>query len=104
MSKFKSLSPQEAKEIMDSGENYTLIDVRDAAAYNSIHIKDAVNIPLNILTEDYASLLPDKHAQILIYCQGGGKSMDAAYHLAQQGYTNVSELGGINSWPYSTVK
>ena len=56
----------------------------------------------SIGAEDPAEL-PDKEQLILVYCRSGNRSKQAAQKLADQGYTNIVEFGGINSWTGETV-
>ena len=49
-------------------------------------------------------MLPDKDAQILVYCRSGRRSKIAAESLAKLDYTNVKEFGGIIDWPYGVEK
>jgi len=37
---------------------------------------------------------------VLVYCRSGNRSKTASKALADLGYTNVYEFGGINDWPY----
>lgn len=67
--------------------------------YDSGHIKNAVCLPNeDILSEP--DILPDKGQQILVYCRSGNRSRQAAQKLADMGYENVLEFGGILDWPY----
>ena len=52
-------------------------------------------------TEEIAQL-PDKSQLILVYCRSGNRSKTASSTLADLGYTNIYEFGGINTWPYDT--
>ena len=57
----------------------------------------------NILNSEMAvvvvsKLLPDKNQKILIYCRSGRRSKEAAQTLADMGYTNILEFGGIIDW------
>ena len=47
--------------------------------------------------------LPDKDQLILVYCRSGNRSKQASEKLVKLGYTNIVEIGGINSWPGETV-
>ena len=53
-------------------------------------------------TEDIPEL-PDKDQLILVYCRSGNRSKQASEKLVKLGYTNIVEIGGINSWPGETV-
>ena len=48
--------------------------------------------------------LPDKDQVILIYCRTGARSKQAAQKLADMGYTNLYEFGGIMNWTGPVVK
>ena len=49
------------------------------------------------------SALPRKDQLILVYCRSGNRSKQAAQKLADAGYTNIVEFGGILSWTGETV-
>lgn len=95
---YGQISPQEAKEKMDN-EDVIILDVRTQEEYDSGHIQNAVCLPNeDILSEP--EMLPDKDQQILVYCRSGNRSKQAAQKLADMGYENVLEFGGILDWPY----
>ena len=99
MKTYEQISPQEAKKRMDNEEDVIILDVRTQEEYDSGHIKDAVCLPNeDILSEP--DILPDKGQQILVYCRSGNRSKQAAQKLADMGYENVLEFGGILDWPY----
>ena len=49
-----------------------------------------------------AKVIPEKDSTVLVYCRSGNRSKTASSALAELGYTNIYEFGGINSWPYET--
>lgn len=99
---YQQISQQEAKEMMDSQE-VILLDVREQEEYDQGHIPGAVLLPVGSIDEDTAAaVIPEKSATVLVYCRSGNRSKTAAAALAQLGYTNVYEFGGINTWPYET--
>ena len=104
MTDYKSISPKEAKAIMDSGIDYLLVDVRPAVSYQIGHIEGAINLPLASFRREFTELYPNKETKILIYCQMGSKAKEAARFLAEEDYADVMELGGISFWPYEIVK
>jgi len=93
-----------AKELMDSEENYVILDVRTEEEYKEQHIKNAILIPHTEIEQRAEKELTDKNQLIFVYCRSGNRSKTASKILAQLGYTNVMEFGGINSWAYGTVK
>lgn len=97
---YEIITPEKAKEIMDSGEEYILLDVREKDEYDSGHIPGALLIPYDKIEEEAQELLPDKSAQILVYCRSGRRSKIASATLSGLGYTNIKEFGGINDWKY----
>ena len=99
MKTYEQISPQEAKKRMDNEEDVIILDVRTQEEYDSGHIKNAVCLPNeDILSEP--DILPEKGQQILVYCRSGNRSKQAAQKLADMGYENVLEFGGILDWPY----
>lgn len=101
---YQTITPQEAKEILDSHKGCIVVDVRNPFEYEAGHIEGAVCIPNSgILTENIPQL-PDKNQEILVYCQSGARSNMAAKKLTLMGYTNVKNFGGIINWPYAVVK
>ena len=93
-------TPQEVRALLDSGAAVTLLDVRTEDEFAAGHIPGAVCLPVDALSVRAAAMLPDKEAEILVYCQSGRRSAAAAARLLKLGYTNVSDFGGIQDWPY----
>lgn len=100
---YRTLTPEEAKARMESEDPIIVLDVRTTAEYEEKHIEDALLLPNETIASEPPAELPDKDAEILIYCRSGNRSRQAAEKLIAMGYTNVYDFGGINSWPYETV-
>lgn len=100
---YRKISPDLAKEMIDSGEELILVDVRTASEFKQGHIPGAILIPNETISSTPPSELPDKEALILVYCRSGNRSAQAARKLVAMGYINVYDFGGINSWPYEVV-
>jgi len=100
---YHRLTPQEAKARMDSGEKITVVDVRTAAEYAQGHIPGAISLPNESIGTEQPALLPDKSAEILVYCRSGHRSRLASEKLVAMGYTAIYDFGGIIDWPYETV-
>lgn len=99
---YAQISQQEAKRLMDTEKDYVILDVRTQAEYDEKHIPNAVLIPDYEIEEKAESVIPDKDTLILVYCRSGRRSKAASQKLAEMGYTNVKEFGGINDWEYET--
>lgn len=99
---YMNITAQEAKQIMDSGSDYIILDVRTPEEYNESHIPGAILIPDYEIIMRAESELPDKDQLILVYCRSGRRSKLASEALVKLGYTNIREFGGIIDWPYET--
>ena len=96
------ITATELKSLMDSGANYTLLDVRVPKQYESGHIETAVNIPLEKLREACASL--DKNTAIITYCNKGVTGNAAQNILLQKGFKNVWNISGGYKQYVKTIK
>lgn len=101
---YEQISQEEAKRIMDTESGYVIIDARTQEEYDSGHINGAILIPEYEIADRAEKELPDKSQLILVYCRSGRRSKIASQALADLGYTNVKEFGGIITWEYETVK
>ncbi len=101
---YEQITAEEAKKIMDSGEEHTILDTREQDEFDAGHIPGAILIPYTEIENKAEEMLPDKDELILVYCRSGRRSKIAAASLASLGYTNVKEFGGIIDWPYEVEK
>ena len=101
---YVNITAEEAKEIMDTEEGYIILDVREQDEYDAGHILGAILIPYTQIEVKANEMLPDKDQLILVYCRSGRRSKIAAEALAELGYTNIKEFGGILDWPYEVEK
>lgn len=97
---YMNITAAEAREIMDTAEDYVILDVRSQAEYDRGHIPGAVLIPHTELAQRAEQELPDKDQLLLVYCRSGRRSKQAAEVLVELGYTNIMEFGGMIDWPY----
>ena len=101
---YVNITAEEAKKIMDTEEGYIILDVRTQEEYDEGHIPGAVVISHEEIAEKAEEVLTDKDQLILVYCRSGRRSKIAAEALAELGYTNIKEFGGILDWPYEVEK
>ena len=99
-SSYQQITQEAAKEMMDTQE-VVILDVREQHEYDSGHIPGAVLLPVGTITEDTAAAVIDNlDTVVLVYCRSGNRSKTASQALADLGYTQVYEFGGIRDWPY----
>ena len=101
---YQQITAEEAKKIMDSGEEHIVLDTREQEEFDNGHIPGALLIPYTEIENKAEEMIPDKNAQILVYCRSGRRSKIASQSLSKLGYTNVKEFGGIIDWPYEVEK
>ena len=100
---YRQISMDAAIAMMEEASGYVILDVRTSEEFAEKHIPNAINIPNETIGTAESPELPDKDQLILVYCRSGNRSKQASQKLADMGYTNVVEFGGINSWPGETV-
>lgn len=100
-----TLTAQEARKRLEENPGIILLDVRTQAEYDGGHIPGAVCLPVETFGDgDLTTLLPDKNAEIFVYCRSGRRSAQAARLLTDSGYTAVTDFSGILDWPYETTR
>ena len=75
-------------------DNFYLLDLRNSEAFIKDGLPDSINCLLKDLPKQYSKLLPNKKAEVIIYCNGGIQSIYGVMFLYQKGYTNVRSIAG----------
>ncbi len=98
-SSVRLVSLDELKRKLENGKGFTLVDVREKEEFRAGYIPGAVHVPRSYLEMQAEQKLPNKSAEIVLYCAGGNRSAFAAKTLAELGYTNVSSANpGFIRW------
>ena len=101
---YQQISQEEAWDMMNTRQ-VVILDVREQNEFDAGHISGAVLLPVGTITAETAStVIPDLDSVVLVYCRSGNRSKTASKALAELGYTEVYEFGGINTWPYEVIK
>lgn len=100
---YRQITMNEAVSMMETENDYIILDVRTAEEYADKHIPGAINLPNEHIGTEDIDQLPDKDQLIMVYCRSGNRSKQASEKLAALGYTNIVEFGGINDWTGETV-
>lgn len=95
---YHQIDQETAKQMMARDDGHVIVDVRRQDEYDAGHIPGAILIPNESIEAERPKELPDLDQIILIYCRSGNRSKQAAQKLADMGYTNIYEFGGINTW------
>ena len=98
------ISQKQALRMMEEDKELILLDVRTIDEYASGHIKGAINIPNETISNTRPALLPDPYKTILVYCQSGMRAGKAVKKLKRLGYKNVFNMGGIMTWTGEIVR
>lgn len=81
------------------GSPFYLVDVREESEWQKGRIAGAIHLGKGILERDIEAQIPEKRADIVLYCGGGFRSALAADNLQKMGYTRVRSMdGGIRAW------
>lgn len=97
--RIKECTIAEVKGRLEAGRPFHFIDVREDHEWGKDHAVGARHLGRGILERDIEGLIPDKKAEIVVYCGGGYRSALAADNLQKMGYTNVVSMdGGIKAW------
>ena len=101
---YEQITAEQAKKLMDTQTDYIILDTRTEEEFAESHIENAILIPHYEIADRAEKELPNKDQLILVYCRSGNRSKQASQALAELGYTNVKEFGGIIDWEYGVVQ
>ena len=89
----------QVKNKLDNSEEFYLIDVREDNEWIAGNIPNSIHIGKGVIERDIANLIPNKEAEIVLYCQGGFRSALAGESIQKMGYKNVFSMsGGYGDW------
>lgn len=97
--KVRETNVAEVKLRVEAGEKFHLVDVREDNEWAKGHIPGAKHLSKGVIERDIETTVPDKNAEIVLYCGGGFRSALSADALQQMGYKNVISMdGGWRGW------
>ena len=98
-SRVRECTVADVKARLDSGDTFTLVDVREESEFAAGHLPGAVHIGKGVIERDIETKVPDPGTPLVLYCGGGFRSALAADALLKMGYTNVISMdGGWTGW------
>jgi rhodanese-related sulfurtransferase len=89
----RTITLEELKAALDAGEDITLVEALGPMYFEEAHLPGAINIPHEEVDELAPRLLPERDAQIVVYCASGPcqNSGIATKRLIELGYINVRD-------------
>src|ERR1700733_2736889 len=72
---------REVKRRLDTGEKFTLVDVREDSEWARGHLPGAIHLSKGVIERDVETAVPDKSATLVLYCGGGFRSALAPANL-----------------------
>src|SRR2546423_15398473 len=101
-SRIKEVTVGETHDRMSANSDAKLIDVREDNEWDAAHAAGAIHLGKGIIERDIEATVPDKSAELILYCGGGYRSALVADVLQTMGYTNAwSMAGGWKAWKES---
>ncbi len=98
-SRIHEVSVDEVRDRQERKEDFIFVDVREDSEWDEGHAGGAIHLGKGIIERDIEQVIPDKSADIVLYCGGGYRSALAADALRIMGYTKVHSMdGGIKAW------
>ncbi|MBO8170837.1 MAG: rhodanese-like domain-containing protein [Bacillaceae bacterium] len=95
--KWENITPDEVKQMIESGKPVQLIDVREPDEYASGHIPGAKLISLSEIAARASEIDPNQ--ETIMICRSGNRSGMACEFLSQQGFKNLKNMvGGMMAW------
>jgi rhodanese-related sulfurtransferase len=95
----KEVTVDDVKAMLDRGEKFLLVDVREESEFARDHLPGAIHLGKGVIERDIEQRVPDTGAKLVLYCGGGFRSALAADNLQKMGYANVISMdGGIRVW------
>ncbi len=92
----KEITAKELKALIDSKEDFQLIDVREQNEFDFANIKGEL-IPLNTIPDNLDKIAKDK--KVIVHCRSGARSANAIQYLEKHGFEDLYNLkGGILAW------
>ena len=106
-SRVKEIMPWDLHLWLESGKTPILLDVREPAEFEQIHIAGSINLPRGVLEQgcewNYDETVPElaagRNRSVVVICRSGKRSVMAADAMLRLGFIDVVSLKtGIRGW------
>ena len=96
------ITPEDAKDLLESDSEVLLLDVRTESEYIDLRIPGSLLLPVGELESRIDEIAEWKEKTVIVYCRSGNRSSQAADILQKNGFMTIYDLGGIYDWPFDT--
>jgi len=94
-----AITPRELRDLLDSGTNIALIDVREPGEWEINHIDGAQLVPSSSINSGEGLTRLPRDRRPVLYCKTGVRSAEALGAFRDAGFADVVHLqGGIVAW------
>ena len=96
------ISQEDALELIDSGDEILILDVRTQREFDGGRVPGAVLIPHTELMDRFDEIAEFMDKPVVVYCEAGGRAGRAENELREAGFTNLLHLeGDMRAWKAS---
>ncbi len=94
-----SITVDQVKQALDTPRHCIILDVRTPQEYSRGHIQGSINLPVEKVQENIASIVSDKSDVLYVYCLSGSRSSSVVRMLRNDGYVNAFDVShGLLAW------
>jgi rhodanese-related sulfurtransferase len=98
-SRIREVTVADVERMCAAGNPVQIVDVREEEEWRRGHLPGARHLCKGIIERDIEGAVPDRDAELVLYCGGGFRSALAADNLQRMGYTRVASMaGGWRAW------
>lgn len=90
----REITVDQARERLAKNPKAILLDVREDSEWHKGRASQARHLGKGVLERDIEKMIPDKDAEIIMYCGGGYRSALTAEVAQRMGYKNAASLMG----------
>lgn len=97
--KITEVSAEQVKADLDAGRKFILLDVRSKEEFDAGHLPHARHVARGLLEFTIGRAVPDKNADLILYCRTGARSALATLVLNEMGYVKARNMAGaFKAW------
>ena len=93
------VTPRQVQAMSERGEDFVLLDCRTPGEAQTASLGADKLVPLQEASQRLNELTPHRDQPVVVHCHHGGRSLQMAALLRQQGFADVKSMaGGIDLW------